>query len=257
MKDLLEQLHRAGHADKFDEITKQLPDLFKRWGYHRIVNAFVAETGINLPPHAHAGIKAIYSFGVGERLTIYWLIDSGATAHMTPFESDFVPGSLISCFILVRVADGSLIPATAMGTVEFKFELPDGTTKIWPLYNVLLVKGLNKRLISTKELNDLGHGIGLAPSHIQISLNRYQPGLEKLDIIIPYQNGEAMCTGPLPFDFKDLPKDIKTQEENAYQWGEEEDMAFEEAMTATTSNPVPEGTKRALSQTLACHRTGH
>jgi len=43
---------------------------------------------------------------------LYEVMDSGATCHMTPFKSDFEPGSEASEERVVEVVDGSTVPAT-------------------------------------------------------------------------------------------------------------------------------------------------
>ena len=45
------------------------------------------------------------NFGDSSQLT-NWILDSGATCHMTPEVSDFIPGSLYDTDKHIEVADG-------------------------------------------------------------------------------------------------------------------------------------------------------
>ena len=45
------------------------------------------------------------NFGDNSQLTD-WILDSGATCHMTPEVSDFIPGSLEDKYKKIEVADG-------------------------------------------------------------------------------------------------------------------------------------------------------
>ena len=40
-----------------------------------------------------------------------WILDSGATCHMTPQVSDFIPGSLEDTYKYIEVADGYYVVA--------------------------------------------------------------------------------------------------------------------------------------------------
>ena len=46
-----------------------------------------------------------------------WILDSGCTCHMTPYPTDFLPGSLEVEDKLVEIADGFTVPATQSGTI--------------------------------------------------------------------------------------------------------------------------------------------
>ena len=50
------------------------------------------------------------AYGDSSQLTI-WILDSGATCHMTPEVTDFIPGSLEVTDKFIEVADGHHVTA--------------------------------------------------------------------------------------------------------------------------------------------------
>ena len=58
-------------------------------------------------------------FGDSLQLT-NWILDSGATCHMTPEVSDFISGSLEDTDKHIEVADGNQIMAKQEGQVQIK-----------------------------------------------------------------------------------------------------------------------------------------
>ena len=77
-----------------------------------------------------------------------WILDSGATCHMTPEVSDFIPGSLEDTDKYIEVADGHHVMAKQKGQVRIQMCNDNGKTLIATLYNVLLAPGLCDRLFS-------------------------------------------------------------------------------------------------------------
>ena len=49
-----------------------------------------------------------------------WILDSGATCHMTPEVTDFIPGSLEDTDKFIEVADGHHITAKQKGSVRIQ-----------------------------------------------------------------------------------------------------------------------------------------
>ena len=58
-------------------------------------------------------------YGNSSQLT-NWILDSGATCHMTPEVTDFIPGSLEDTDKLIEVADGHHITAKQKGSVRIQ-----------------------------------------------------------------------------------------------------------------------------------------
>ena len=56
-------------------------------------------------------------FGDISQLT-NWILDSGATCHMTPDISDFIPGSLVETDKYIEIVDGSFIKDKQTGYIR-------------------------------------------------------------------------------------------------------------------------------------------
>jgi transposase InsO family protein len=86
-----------------------------------------------------------------------WLIDSGATAHMTNCQDDF-NGALTPYESLVETANGGVIHVTHRGNVDIYLDdaFHHGNSIIIEVKNVLYVPGLTRRLISVSEWNACG-----------------------------------------------------------------------------------------------------
>ena len=59
------------------------------------------------------------NYGDSQKLT-NWILDLGATCHMTPAVSDFIPGSLEDTDKFIEVADGHHVTAKKKGQVRIK-----------------------------------------------------------------------------------------------------------------------------------------
>ena len=86
-----------------------------------------------------------------------WILDSGATCHMTPEVMDFIPGSLEDTDKYIDVADGHHVTAKQKGSVRIQMFDDNGETFIATLYNVLLAPDLCDRLFSIITLMNSGH----------------------------------------------------------------------------------------------------
>ena len=63
--------------------------------------------------------RKIVKYGDSLQLT-NWILDSGATCHMTPEVSDFIPGSLEDTDKYIEVADGNHVTAKKKGQVRIQ-----------------------------------------------------------------------------------------------------------------------------------------
>ena len=77
-----------------------------------------------------------------------WILDSGATCHMTPEVTDFIPGSLEDTDKFIEVADGHHVTAKQKGSVRIKMFDDNRKNFVATLYNVLLAPDLCDRLFS-------------------------------------------------------------------------------------------------------------
>ena len=71
-----------------------------------------------------------------------WILDSGATCHMIPEVSDFIPGTLEDTDKFIDVADGHHVTAKRKGQVQIKMSDDNGKPFIAKLHNVLLAPDL-------------------------------------------------------------------------------------------------------------------
>ena len=85
------------------------------------------------------------------------ILDSGATCHMTPEVSDFIPGLLQDTDKYIGVADGHHITAKQKGQVRIKMCNNNGKPFITTLHNVLLEQDLSNRLFLIIMLMNSGH----------------------------------------------------------------------------------------------------
>ena len=86
-----------------------------------------------------------------------WILDSGATCHMTPEVSDFIPGSSQDTDKYIEVADGHHVTAKQKFQVQIKMCNDNGKPFIATLHNVLLAPDLCDRLFSIITLMNSGH----------------------------------------------------------------------------------------------------
>ena len=100
--------------------------------------------------------RKIGEYGDSSQLT-NWILDSGATCHMTPEVTDFIPGSLEDTDKFIEVADGHHGMAKQKGSVRIQMCDDNGKKFIATLYNVLLAPNLCNRLFSIITLMNAGH----------------------------------------------------------------------------------------------------
>ena len=77
-----------------------------------------------------------------------WVLDSGATCHMTPEVSDFISGSLEHKEKHIEVEDVHHVTAKQKGQVRIKMCDDNGDPFIATFHNVLLAPDLCDRLFS-------------------------------------------------------------------------------------------------------------
>ena len=85
------------------------------------------------------------------------ILYSGATCHMIPEVSDFIPGSLEDTDKHIEVADGHHITAKQKGQARIKMCDNNGHPFIATLHNVILAPDLRDRLFSITTLMNSGH----------------------------------------------------------------------------------------------------
>ena len=75
----------------------------------------------------------------------HWILDSGATCHMTQEVSDFIPGSLKNTDKQIEVADGHHVTSKQKGQVQIKMCDNHVDPFITTLHNILLATYLCDR----------------------------------------------------------------------------------------------------------------
>ena len=95
-------------------------------------------------------------YGDSSQLT-NWILDSGATCHMTPEVKDFIPGSLEDTDKFIEVADGHHVTAKQKSSVRIQMCDDNRKTFVATLYKVLLAPDLCDRLFSIITFMNVGH----------------------------------------------------------------------------------------------------
>ena len=85
------------------------------------------------------------------------ILDLGATCHMTPEISDFIPGLLEDTDKYIEVADGHHVTVKQKDQARIQMYNDNGKTFIATLYNVILAPDLCNRLFSMITLINAGH----------------------------------------------------------------------------------------------------
>jgi len=92
---------------------------------------------------------------IGKSRSTGWLIDSGATAHMTPHRNDLFEYKDLDSKIEVTIADGKKIRVVGTGSVRLTGI--DGTRI--KMVDVLYIPGLDRQLLSVSRLADRGMSV--------------------------------------------------------------------------------------------------
>ena len=95
-------------------------------------------------------------FGDSSQLT-NWILDSGATYHMTPQVSDFIPGSLEYTGKYIEVIDVHHVTSKQKLQAQIKMCDDNGDTFIAKLHNVILAPDLCDKLFLILTLKHLVH----------------------------------------------------------------------------------------------------
>ena len=95
-------------------------------------------------------------YGDSSQLT-NWILDSGATCHMTPEVTDFIPGSLEDTDKFIEVADRHHVTEKQKSSVLIQMCDDNGKRVVATLNNVLLAPDLCDRLFSIITLMNDGH----------------------------------------------------------------------------------------------------
>jgi len=105
-----------------------------------------------------------------------WLMDSGATDHMTPYGSDFNEyATLTNSNNRVILGDGSTkLEILGKGTIHRWVETTPGTHRELILTNVLHVKGLKRRFLSTSRFTNQGYTVAFSGNTVAITKGKFR-----------------------------------------------------------------------------------
>ncbi|KAE9212787.1 hypothetical protein PF004_g15532 [Phytophthora fragariae] len=106
-------------------------------------------------PEPNAGKDDDAVFAVGKSRSAGWLIDSGATAHMTPHRNDLFEYKDLDSNIEVTIADGKKIRVVGTGSVR----LTGIDGKRIKMIDVLYIPGLDRQLLSVRRLAERGMSV--------------------------------------------------------------------------------------------------
>lgn len=93
-----------------------------------------------------------FVFSAADGTTEQWLLDSGASSHMTADREDFDDYRELQAPLNITVASGHRLPARGVGSVKFSFD----TGRVVSLRDVLHVPGLDRKLVSVNALTAKG-----------------------------------------------------------------------------------------------------
>jgi gag-polypeptide of LTR copia-type/Zinc knuckle len=103
-----------------------------------------------------------------------WLMDSGATDHMTPFGSDFKDYVSYAESRTVLLGDGSTrLNILGKGTIERWVEIAPHAYRLLILQNVLHVDGIKRRFLSMGQFDDKGFRVNLHNARLTISKENF------------------------------------------------------------------------------------
>ncbi|DAZ98757.1 TPA: hypothetical protein N0F65_003813 [Lagenidium giganteum] len=93
-----------------------------------------------------------------------WLLDSGASSHMTPELNDFSDYQVLQKPIEIVIADGATMKAVGKGTVRFRCKSDKPVT----IMDVLHIPSLDRRLLSLSKVTTRGMEVRFGQTHCVI-----------------------------------------------------------------------------------------
>ena len=108
------------------------------------------------------------ALSVGSTNPDCWIMDSGATCHISNNRSLFVEYESLDESQSVTLGDGHTLEAVGKGVVALKLELEGGKTITGRLHDVLYVPELAYNLLSISKVTKLGKRVDFYKSHCNI-----------------------------------------------------------------------------------------
>lgn len=104
------------------------------------------------------------TFMASDASTNGWLVNSGASSHMSPSRSDCVEFQPLCEVVMVTVANGTTVSATGIGEVVVK--LQDGV--IARIKDLLYIPGIGRRLLAVPKMDSHGLAVEFGGASCQI-----------------------------------------------------------------------------------------
>ena len=118
------------------------------------------------------GLMVSQALSVGSTNPDCWIIDSGATCHISNNRSLFVEYNSLEESQSVTLGDGHTLEAVGKGVVALKLKLEDGKTITGRLNDVLYVPELTYNLLSISRVTKLGKRVKFYRSYCNIIDNK-------------------------------------------------------------------------------------
>jgi len=159
----------GGHTDEFCWVLH--PEMKRNRVTAKSVNAAVPVDPPPVPPDPSAVLNMM---GASPSVLFYfdacneWMLDSGASDHISPHPSDFLPGSVLNAPGSIRLGNNSTMQYLGIGTVEATTTV-NGKSQRISLQRVLYAPDAGARFISISQLTAKGLQVLYTKTDCQIS----------------------------------------------------------------------------------------
>ena len=142
---------------KEGHMRKNCRVFLKKKSEHKDTKVNCAKAGADAAGYVSYGLTVVVSALSHDNNRESWIVDSGATRHMCNDCGKFDNLSKLGKSIEVKVGDGRVLHATAVGNVSVKVIMPDQQINECKLNNVLFVSDLAFNLISVSQFTSEGN----------------------------------------------------------------------------------------------------
>src|SRR5882762_1925386 len=146
----------GGHTDEFCWVLH--PEMKRNRSTAKSANNVVSVDPQPVPPDIPATLNMM---GASSTILFYsdacneWMLDSGASDHISPHPSDFVPGSVLNTPGSIRLGNNSTMQYLGIGTVEAT-AIVNGKSQRISLQRVLYAPDAGARFVSIPQLTAKG-----------------------------------------------------------------------------------------------------
>ncbi|TYZ66515.1 hypothetical protein PybrP1_006514 [[Pythium] brassicae (nom. inval.)] len=176
-----------------------------------------------------AGDQFVFAVAAAASKSSSWLLDSGASSHMTHDRNDFVRYKALDSRVDVFVADGGRLPVHGVGDVELQLQC--GRTAV--ATDVLHVPALNRKLLSVPALTAKGaevefkgagceikmSGVCVAQGRRENKLYRIEFGGQEHAMAVQAAGSTVKTTRPLELVHTDVVGPMETKSKGGARYG--------------------------------------